>query len=1022
MRVVIKTLLLAGFWIFAETAVADIPGLGVIQEARITDPMLGLAGERSGFGGAGMDFIGDVDGDGVQDLIVGAPNSPQDTGSLAIVRLERDGRIKGTPAIITGFDPFIKPKLLTKPKWGTGLAVAKGFSGPGSCGVVVVNMGNSSSTKIWALNICVDNSPVPAPYISNAVVIDSTDPALTGLQMKKGGIGRSIAVLDVTPQGNIILGLGSPNDGSDPVSYQGRVIILELKPSTLTFSRKAAYPEAYVATDPVAQKLVAQESFGWSLAPFRTANGGKGMVVVSRYFGAPATTTGRVSLIMFDNNYGMASWKTISGLSNPSVSGPPTAIATADFNRDGNSDLVVGYSTEQYTGGVSLVAGVGSFQIASMTQDGDVINSSLFKKGVGGFMDANNELGYNAQFGFRLIAGDFDGDSQSDVVIGSYGNALGTPTGDIVGSIWSLRMKMSPWHKKTVDRVTLTNRSSGPILLRDYILGNRLGWTLKEDQSVPTTLDSCAIVGQADSAALWCYPGKTNGESKWIAIAADSGNSPSTIHIADTLKFVVQVKDQDSAPQQLAPLPQIVITEEQKDTAIIAFSKYFRDPEKIAMTFTLSALNNSTTGLFSQFYQSTNTDTIHVVGNPFHFGLCSLKVEVRDNANAKIVDTLVIHVAHVNHAPIALGYAFNVIESKIDTFTVIRKDSDPDGEAVTTTIVKAPSHGSATILSSGAIRYIPTTFYLGADSIRYAIHDKTDSGLAWVKIIIGPTTMPTSLYKPLRDTEVVESVAPIVIGTDSLFFNGTKRFAIGSYFPKSDCQNLAVIDYIDSTHRLTITPLPAKWGRCQIYMRAVVVDSVASTMYLMVDSIPTPYKFPVDSFSISLTVDNTTVYALDSLDKDGDTLSYSAALANGNILPGWIKINRFQIVLSPTSTEWDEIKFMLNVRKKYGTGVYALPSDSVAIYTRFNQTSAIKGRHVGGSTISFSNVRDRMEIMTGSDAARVELLSIDGRILVLLSLSPKAKALIDLSRVPRLVYLRLIEGSRTSITPLYIPH
>ena len=205
-------------------------------------------------------------------------------------------------------------------------------------------------------------------------------------------------------------------------------------------------------------------------------------------------------------------------------------------------------------------------------------------------------------------------------------------------------------------------------------------------------------------------------------------------------------------------------------------------------------------------------------------------------------------------------------------------------------------------------------------------------------------------------------------------------------------------------------------------MRAVVVDSVASTMYLMVDSIPTPYKFPVDSFSISLTVDNTTVYALDSLDKDGDTLSYSAALANGNALPGWIKINRFQIVLSPTSTEWDEIKFRLNVRKKYATGVYALPSDSVAIYTRFNQTSAIKGRHVGGSTISFSNVRDRMEIMTGSDAARVELLSIDGRILVLLSLSPKAKALIDLSRVPRLVYLRLIEGSRTSITPLYIPH
>ncbi len=1213
MRRTIKTLLVAGSLIFAGTVAADIPGLFVVQESRIADPLLGPNAERSGFGGAGMDFIGDVDGDGVLDVVAGAPTSPKDTGSIVILRLQKDGKVKGDPMSISAFDPLIKPKLLTKPKWGTGIAVAKGFSGPGSCAVVVTSLGNSNSTKIWALNVCVGNGAVPAPYISNAVVIDSTASALSGLRMKNGGVGRSLAVLDVTSDGNVILGVGSHNDGADASTYEGRVIILELNPTTLAFTRRAAYPESYAAADPVAQKLSANETFGWSLAPFHGANGAKGMFVVSSLYAPPGSTaTGRVSLITFDSDYKMASWKTISGLSSPSVSGAPMAVATADFNRDGNSDLVVGFSTEAYSGGGVSKASLGSIQIAAISQNGDVLNSTMFKKDQAGFIDTGNTLGAQARFGNRLIAGDFDKDGQVDVVVGSSGTAPGATPDDIVGTIWPLRMKMAPWRKKSLDRVTLTNKSSGPILLKDYISGNRLGWTLKEDQTVPTVLDSCAIVGQSDTAALWCFPRKTNGESKWMAIAADSGNIPSTSHLADTLRFVVQVKDQDSAPAQRAVLPKIVITEEQKDTAAIAFSKYFRDPENLPMTYTLTVLNNSTTGLFSKFYQSTNTDTLHLVGNPFHFGLCSLKVVVRDNANAMIEDTLVIQVSHVNHPPIALAYAFSVYESKVDTFTVIRKDSDPDGDAVTTTISKQPVHGVATITAAGAIRYVPTAFYVGADSIRYALHDKTDSAIAWVKFYVNPSTDPTAVYKPLRDTVVVESSAPIVISTDSLFFNGASRFAVGAYFPKSDCQNLATIDYVDASHRLTITPIAAKWGRCQIYMRAMAADSVASTMYLKIDSVPTPYRFvpdsvqmslvigrsaklqldsvdldgdtmvleaakplpawislsryqvrfnpvassddtsiyisarkkyatganalptdtlkirvrfgtgtvykplkdttvlegsdtiristdslffwgpskfavsdtglkedckkiasvkyddarrqliivplpyqwgrceiylraavpdslassmflkidsavspyrfPVDSFSVFLTVDKATSYLLDSLDKDGDTLAYSATLSNGSDVPDWIKIDRFQVILTPTSSNWDEIKVLLQARKKHGVGDNALPTDTVAIYTRFNAPLAVKGRRIGGATLSFKRGSEQMEIRSGTDAARIEMMNLNGQILFARNLASNSIVSIDVSRTPHLVYLRLVEGSRTSIAPLFIHH
>ncbi len=259
-----KILILAGVVALCASAMADIPGAFVIQESWMADPTSNKSIVRANYGYAGIAIIGDLDGDGVKDLIAGAP-AANDSGALVITKLDKSGKALGTSYILSSSDPLIKPYLNGKEKWGTGIAVAQEFNATSKCAVVVTN--SERYPKIWALKICHDGSNVPS--ISAVTMIDSSNAVFSGLT-QSSGLGHSIAILDTTSNNQIVLGIGNPNDGDQA---QGKVFIVALDPDKLVFTRLSVIPQSYGASDSVGSKLTSGESFGTSLAPLRGVNG-----------------------------------------------------------------------------------------------------------------------------------------------------------------------------------------------------------------------------------------------------------------------------------------------------------------------------------------------------------------------------------------------------------------------------------------------------------------------------------------------------------------------------------------------------------------------------------------------------------------------------------------------------------------------------------------------------------------------------------------------------------------------------
>jgi ABC-type transport system substrate-binding protein len=89
---------------------------------------------------------------------------------------------------------------------------------------------------------------------------------------------------------------------------------------------------------------------------------------------------------------------------------------------------------------------------------------------------------------------------------------------------------------------------------------------------------------------------------------------------------------------------------------------------------------------------------------------------------------------HVNRAPVALGSSVTTDEGT--AVAVPLQASDPDGDALTYTIVSAPAHGS--LSGSGASRtFTPAAGYSGPDSFTFKVNDGSlDSNTATVSITV----------------------------------------------------------------------------------------------------------------------------------------------------------------------------------------------------------------------------------------------------------------------------------------------
>ncbi|UYQ94638.1 Ig-like domain-containing protein [Chitinophaga horti] len=111
--------------------------------------------------------------------------------------------------------------------------------------------------------------------------------------------------------------------------------------------------------------------------------------------------------------------------------------------------------------------------------------------------------------------------------------------------------------------------------------------------------------------------------------------------------------------------------------------------------------------------------------NANYNGLDSLVYAVCDNGTPVICDTAIVRftMTAVNDKPLAVDDAVTVVEDTPATGNVLTNDADPDGDALTASLVTAPVNGSVVLNADGSFTYIPNANYNGADSLVYAVCD-----------------------------------------------------------------------------------------------------------------------------------------------------------------------------------------------------------------------------------------------------------------------------------------------------------
>ena len=121
-----------------------------------------------------------------------------------------------------------------------------------------------------------------------------------------------------------------------------------------------------------------------------------------------------------------------------------------------------------------------------------------------------------------------------------------------------------------------------------------------------------------------------------------------------------------------------------------------------------------------------NQDSVLYTGNMGYFGLDTFTYMICDNAVPPLCDTAVVYITigQVNDPPIALNDVVQTIENAAPFFIDVQaNDHDVDNTNLTTTIIKQPSHGSASVSNGDSISYQPNLHFSGNDTIIYMICD-----------------------------------------------------------------------------------------------------------------------------------------------------------------------------------------------------------------------------------------------------------------------------------------------------------
>lgn len=204
-----------------------------------------------------------------------------------------------------------------------------------------------------------------------------------------------------------------------------------------------------------------------------------------------------------------------------------------------------------------------------------------------------------------------------------------------------------------------------------------------------------------------------NGKDTLIYEICDNG----TPQLCDTAKIFIKVTPVNDAPVANSDFMQMA--EDAAATNIIVIGN---DSDIDGNPLTVSIIQMPSHGTA---FINTNK-SIKYQPSPNYNGADTLIYQICDNGNPQLCDTakLIINITPVNDKPLANSDHLQILEdAAISNIVVLANDTDIDGDPLTISIIKLPSHGIANTIGNNSINYKPNINYNGTDTLIYQICD-----------------------------------------------------------------------------------------------------------------------------------------------------------------------------------------------------------------------------------------------------------------------------------------------------------